>query len=272
MYLHSENSRWFEHLSTGKQAELCLFCFPYAGGSANVYRSWKRYVPPLVDICLVHLPGRGSRIGERPFTSMKALVSAIADQIPKMPQYAYAFYGHSMGAVISFELARELRVRYGTEPAALFLSGRRAPHVPRPYPASFDLPEDQFIAELRRLNGTPEEVLADARLLELFLPLLRADFQVIEAYEYQVQTRLSCPITVYGSLRDVAASIHDMQMWQEHTVAEFQMRLFRGSHFFIQEANNADFLKAFERDVSATLDALRTKKDPGRARAGDRQG
>lgn len=256
MHLQSENSLWFEHLSTGKQAALCLFCFPYAGGSANVYRPWQRYMPANIDMCLVHLPGRGRRIGEQPFNCMKTLVSTLADQIPQKPEYAYAFYGHSMGAVIGFELARELRMRYGTEPAALFLSGRRAPHVPRVYPVSFDLPEDQFIAELRRLNGTPEGVLADPRLLDLFLPLLRADFQVIEAYEYEIQRRLSCPITAYGSLHDVAASIQEMQVWQEHTVAEFQMRLFPGGHFFIQEESNVDFLETFGRDVLATVEAI----------------
>jgi len=208
-------------------------------------------------MCLVHLPGRGKRIGEPPFTCMKALVNAIADQIQREPRCPYAFYGHSMGAVISFELARELRLRYGTEPAALFLSGRRAPHVLRSTAPSFDLPDDQFIAELRRLNGTPEEVLSDRKLLDLFLPLLRADFQVIEAYRYQVQARLSCPMTVYGGLQDIDVSVQDLQMWQEHTVAEFQMRLFPGGHFFIQEVNSPDFLKTLGRDVSATLDTLR---------------
>jgi medium-chain acyl-[acyl-carrier-protein] hydrolase len=255
MQLDSDNSRWFEHLSTGKKPAICLFCFPYAGGSANVFRSWQRRMPPEVDLCLVHLPGRGRRVGEQPFTCMKALVNAVADQISYEIQQPYAFYGHSMGAVIAFELACELRVRHGAKPAALLLSGRRAPHVPRSSPPSFDLPEDQFIAELRRLNGTPEEVLADRRLLDVFLPLLRADFQVIESYQYQVQTPLACPITVYGSLHDVAASIQEMQMWQDHTVAEFQMRLFPGSHFFIQEEDNSDFVETFGRDVLATLDA-----------------
>ena len=224
-------------------------------------------------MCLVQLPGRGARIGEPPFTCMKALVNAIADQIDRERRCPYAFYGHSMGATIGFELACELRRRYGTEPAALFLSGRRAPHVPRSTPQSFDLPDDQFIAELRRLNGTPEEVLSDRKLLELFLPLLRADFQVVEQYRYQVQARLSCPITVYGGLQDVDVSVQDLQMWQEHTVAEFQMRLFSGGHFFIQEVNNPDFLQALGRDVSATLITLRPGEQvPQRIDTGKRQG
>jgi medium-chain acyl-[acyl-carrier-protein] hydrolase len=250
------NSRWFEHLSPGKSTGLCLFCFPYAGGSANVFRSWQRHFVSEVDLCLVHLPGRGRRIGEPPFTSMNALVDAIADQIHQELRCPYAFYGHSMGAVIGFELARVLRLRHGTEPAALFLSGRRAPRVPRSTPASFDLPDEQFIAELRRLNGTPAEVLQDSNLLELFLPLLRADFQVSEAYQYQTGNRLSCPMTVYGGLRDVVASVQDLQKWQEHTTAAFQLRLFPGGHFFIQEPNNSDFLKTFGQDVSAVLDTL----------------
>ncbi|MGZ7050591.1 MAG: thioesterase II family protein, partial [Candidatus Angelobacter sp.] len=119
------------------------------------------------------------------------------------------------------------------------------------------------IAELGRLNGTPAEVLADRKLLELFLPLLRADFQVIEAYQYQSQDRLSCPATVYGGVKDAEVSLQDLQKWQEHTAAEFQLRLFPGSHFFIQDANNAGFLKTFARDVSAILNTSSAHKFSG---------
>jgi medium-chain acyl-[acyl-carrier-protein] hydrolase len=122
--------RWFEHLSSVKMPSLRLFCFPYAGGSADVYRNWQRWFPEEFDICLVHLPGRGTSLGERGFTRIIPLVKAIADRIDSETSAPYALYGHSMGALICFELARELFCRHGSGPQHLFVSGRNAPSGP----------------------------------------------------------------------------------------------------------------------------------------------
>ena len=246
------NSVWFESLSRGHPPALRLFCFPYAGGSGQTFRTWQRYFPSEVDLCLVHLPGRGRRFDERPFTRMNLLVDTIASHIEGKLPCPFAFYGHSMGALISFELARELRRRCGIEPVQLFLSGQGAPHLRPTGPATFGLSQDEFIVKLRELNGTPQELLEDAELTELILPILRADFEIVETYEYQPGACLSCPITVYGGLQDKEVPVGNLREWKEHSPAQFKVRLFPGAHFFI-DASSVRFLEVLRLDISDSL-------------------
>ena len=165
----NSNLLWFEHLSRGQAPSLRLFCFPYAGGASEIYRRWQRWFPEQIDLCLVHLPGRGKRLKEQAFTQTIPLVKAIADRMAPETDVPYALYGHSMGATIAFELAHELIRRGCASPQHLFVSGRRAPQCPRTEPITFNLPHDEFIAELRKLNGTPSEVLENPELIELFM-------------------------------------------------------------------------------------------------------
>jgi medium-chain acyl-[acyl-carrier-protein] hydrolase len=246
------NPIWFERLSRGPSAALCLFCFPYAGGAAQVFRSWRQYLPQEVDLCLVHLPGRAARLAERPVTRLSVLVDAIAAHIGDEIRHPFAFYGHSMGALISFELAREARRRYGIEPAELFVSGRIAPHVTSTEPAIFNLPSDELIGKLRELNGTPQEVFENTELAEIFLPILRADFELVDTYEYRAEARLSCPITVYGGLEDKRVRVEDLRAWKEQTEAAFKIKFFPGDHFFIHSLK-MQFLEALQLDLTDSL-------------------
>jgi medium-chain acyl-[acyl-carrier-protein] hydrolase len=250
----SSSRRWFEYLSIGQRQSLRLFCFPYAGGSAQVFRKWRRHFPSEIGMCLVHLPGRGMRIGEQPFIRLKPLVETIADLIVREPQPPYALFGHSMGSLISFELARELRRRGFTAPVRLFLSGRGAPISPDPEPPTFNLPHDAFIAEVRRLNGTPGELLDNAETRELFLPLLRADFEMVDTYEYHPEEPLSCPFTLYGGLEDQDVPVEKLRAWEELTSGGCTMRMFAGDHFFIH--SSAVFLDALRDDILSTVQNL----------------
>jgi medium-chain acyl-[acyl-carrier-protein] hydrolase len=145
----------------------------------------------------------------------------------------FAFFGHSMGAGIAFELSRRLRRLGGIEPTHLFVSGRRAPHMPDADRPLHRLPDAEFIDELRRLNGTPAEVLDHPELMEMMLPLLRADFSVSETYTCEPRPSLSCPLTVFGGTRDHHAGPGTLEGWREHTVGRFDLRMFEGDHFFI---------------------------------------
>ncbi|MGA7895682.1 MAG: thioesterase domain-containing protein [Candidatus Sulfotelmatobacter sp.] len=243
---------WFEHLSSALRPSLRLFCFPYAGGSSQVFRKWQRHFPPEVDICLVHLPGRGKRIGEPPLTRLKPLVEEIADVIHGNLQPAFALFGHSMGALISFELSRELRRRYGITPRQLFLSGHRAPHVTRTGPPTFNLPHDDFMAELKRLNGTPWGLLDNAETRELFLPIIRADFEMVDTYQYLPEEPLSCPFTIYSGLQDTKIQIGRLRAWEELTSGSCKIRTFPGDHFFIHSCE-MEFVNALQRDVLSVL-------------------
>ncbi len=175
---------WLRSPKPNPQASLRLFCFPYVGGGALIFRTWPNSLPATAEVCPVELPGRGTRLKETPFTRLLPLVQALAQALLPHLDKPFAFFGHSMGALISFELTRQLRRLYGLVPLHLFVSAHRAPQLPDPDPPIHTLPEAEFMEELRCLNGTPKEVLEQPELMELMLPILRADFALCETYIY----------------------------------------------------------------------------------------
>lgn len=220
------------------QANLRLFCFPYAGGGALSFRSWCDELPLPVEVCPIELPGRGARLMETPFARLDPLVFSLAEAIlPKLTK-PFAFFGHSMGALVCFELARLLRRDYGLSPVHLFVSGHRAPQLPDPDLPIHALPEQAFLEELRRYNGTPEEVLDNAEFMQLFLPILRADFAAIENYVYVPAPALDCPIDAFGGLQDWKASCDELEPWKEQTNATFSLQMLPGDHFFLHSARS----------------------------------
>ncbi|MEW6738245.1 MAG: thioesterase II family protein, partial [Acidobacteriota bacterium] len=226
-------SPWIFNLKFKPNPQLRLFCFPYAGGNALIYRSWEKTLPKEVECCPVQLPGRGSRLTEKPFTQLLPLVQAICEGILPYLDRSFAFFGHSMGALISFELMRILRRDYKCEPVHLFVSGRRAPHFKDTEPYKFNLPKEEFIAELRRLKGTPQEVLDHPELMELLIPLLRADFEVCQTYNYTTEPPYNCPITVFGGNQDSDVNKEHLEGWRNFTTRQFSLNIFDGDHFFI---------------------------------------
>lgn len=251
---HNSSSRWFESLSPNRSPLLRLFCFPYAGGSAHVFREWQRHLGPDVDLCLVHLAGRARRIGERPHTRLRPLVEEVADVMRLEGHTRFAFYGHSMGALIAFELARELRRRSRPLPAHLFFSACRAPSAVRGAPVTFNLPHRDFMAALEKLNGTPLEFFERPEIQKTLLPLLRADFEITDTYEYLTESPLACPINLYGGDRDELAAVESLSPWQVETSGECQIHLFSGGHFFIQ-THKAEFLRMLRRDIFLSTSA-----------------
>jgi len=213
-----------------------LFCFPYAGGGASIYFRWFDHIPAEIDLCPVQLPGRESRLGTPPFTRLVPLLQQLTRVLRPYLQVPFAFFGHSMGALISFELARQLRRQHVPGPIALFVSAHRAPQRPAPSPPIHSLPQDKFVEALRRLNGTPEAVLQDAELMQLLLPTLRADFAVCETYTYMPEVPLECPILAFGGLQDREVSQDDLAAWCDQTHRAFKLRMIPGDHFFLHSA------------------------------------
>ncbi len=247
--------RWLAFRTPRPQARLRLFCFPYAGGAASIYRVWPQQLPAEVEVCPVQLPGRESRLRESPFRRVGLMVETLAQALSPHLGLPFAFFGHSMGGLIAFELARQLRRLGLPGPLVLIASGRRAPHVPDEDPPIHDLPEPEFIEELRRLNGTPEEVLAHPELLQLLIPLLRADFEVNETYVYQPEEPLTCPIAALGGLGDQDVPREHVEAWREHTRGDFVLRMFPGDHFFIHSAQRP-VLDAVSQDLLRALARL----------------
>lgn len=232
------SNSWVTRFQPNPQAALRLFCFPYAGGSSLIFRTWSANLPASVEVCPVELPGRGSQMRSAAFTRLEPLVAAIAPMLLPYSDKPFAFFGHSMGAMVSFEVARLLCQEYNLHPVHLFVSGRRAPQIPASKPPVHNLPEPAFKEELRRLNGTPKEVLENAELMELLIPTLRADFALLETYVYTPQVPLNCPITAFGGLQDSEASSDEIQGWQEQTNATFSLQMFDGDHFFLHSAQS----------------------------------
>jgi medium-chain acyl-[acyl-carrier-protein] hydrolase len=243
---------WLKCLKPNPDALVRLFCFPYAGGSSIIFRAWYDSLPGIIEVYSIELPGRGAQIKSTPFTRLEPLVSAIAPILLPYLDKPFAFFGHSMGGLVSFELTRLLRKKYNSQPIRLFISGRRAPQIPDPYPPIHTLPDSEFLLELRRFNGTPVAVLENAELMELLLPTLRADFAVLETYVYTPAPALDCPMTAFGGLQDHIVSYDEIEAWREHTNAAFSLEMFDGDHFFLHSAQSL-VLKSISQKLSQHL-------------------
>lgn len=239
---------WFSVLNPNSKASVKLFCFPYAGGGTAIFRKWPGLLPPAIEVLPAYLPGRESRMKEARFTDLRPLVEAIAEAILPHLDRPFAFFGHSMGGTIGYELARALRSRHQLEPVRLFISGRRAPQIPPKSPATYDLPEDEFVETLRSLNGIPGEVLDNRELMQLVMPLLRADFEICQTYDYIPGEPLTCPITVLGGLQDVEVPREDLNAWKEQTTSTCSVCMFPGDHFFIN-TSQLQILRVIARDL-----------------------
>jgi medium-chain acyl-[acyl-carrier-protein] hydrolase len=226
-----------------------LFCFPYAGAGALAYRPWIAPLSPAVSVCPIRLPGRETRINEEPLDSIAALVKALEAAITPYLDRPFAFFGHSMGGAIAFELARSLRRHGRTLPTALYVSAARAPQfrlnwTPPPPPNDLELLE-----QLRDLDGVPSEVLENSRVIQYAFPVLRADTALFRNYVYVPEPPLPIPIFAYGGRSDPNVSPEHLEAWREQTTFAFVRREFEGGHFFIHSASE-EFLWALLKDAS----------------------
>ena len=229
------SNAWVIRPRPNPRARLRLFCFPYAGGAASIFYAWLEHVPPAIELCLIQLPGRENRLTETLFTSMKRLLDALVPAFRPYVDRPFAFFGHSMGATIGFELTRRLRSRGVAQPIHLFVSGSRAPQVSsREFPRLHHLPDEEFVKVIRGFDGTPEEVFENAELKELFLPILRADIALHETHAYTADELLACPISAFGGLQDKGVSRDDLVAWREQTRGSFRLRMLPGNHFFLR--------------------------------------
>ncbi len=220
------------------QRQVRLFCFPYAGGSAAAYRRWPELMPEDIEVCPVELPGRGHRFSEPARLQLEGLTAEIHAGLAPMLGEPYALFGHSLGAMVAFEFARRLTAAGDPLPVRLFVSGQRAPHRPDPKPPLHDLPDGAFLEEIRALGGTPPDIFANPELMELFLPILRADFQMGETFVWVPSGPLPVPLSALGGLEDDQVSLEDLAGWQAYTRADFRIRRFPGDHFFLCQSES----------------------------------
>jgi surfactin synthase thioesterase subunit len=246
---------WIQRPRPRPDARLRLLLLPHAGGGASSFRGWADALPPDVEVCPVQLPGRENRVMEKAFDRMPPLVQALAEVMERWRDLPFAVFGHSNGALVGFELARLAR-RTGTPgPVHLFASGRRAPDVPSRLPDVHQLPDDQMISELARLGGMPKQVTEHPELMQLLLPLLRADLALIETYEFREEPPISIPITVYTSTADPRVNLDEARAWERHTAGGFEMRVFPGDHFYLA-GPDPQVMATLSADLRAVVSAL----------------
>lgn len=218
---------------------LTLFCLPYAGASAAVYQPWRRRAPSWLAVEPVELPGHGCRLDETLLDEFGALVEQLADELaPRLPAN-YALFGHSLGALVAYELAQTFVARGLPAPAALFVSGASAPSRRDDGRYRGLVGEERLKEELRRLGGTPDEVLDDAELMALMLPVLAADFRLCASFVRRERAPLACPLHVFGGARDATVPLLALAAWQRETCGEFSCETFDGGHFFIKSHERA---------------------------------
>jgi medium-chain acyl-[acyl-carrier-protein] hydrolase len=243
---------WFYSPQPRPHARLRLFCIPYAGGGVAAYHSWPNHLPSDVEVCAIQLPGRDSRLREKPFIDLLALVDALAEGLSPWLASPYALFGHSMGALIAYGLVRHIRRQGGNPPVRLFVSGRRAPHVPGRQSPCHHLPDPEFVETLvQRYNGIPKAVLAEPELMDLFLPILRADFTLMETYSHVPEEPLQQAITVFGGIDDQSVNRADLDAWKDVTRGETDLHILQGDHFFVQTARTA-LLSIISRQIEFT--------------------
>lgn len=243
------NSSWLQRFTPRPNARARLFCFPHAGVGAAVYRQWPAGLPMDLEVCAIQLPGRANRLQEPPIASIPALVQALLPALQPHLDLPFAFFGHSMGAVLSSEVARALHEARGPVPRHLFVSGRRPPHWPNPDPLLHTLPDDAFVAQInQRYGGIPAELLEHADLMELLLPCLRADIAALEKHKPSARPPLPVPLSVFGGTEDRLTPREHLDGWRGETTGAFRVRVFPGGHFYL-EARRDELLA----DLSATL-------------------
>jgi surfactin synthase thioesterase subunit len=228
---------WCRRFRPARNANARLVCLPHAGGSAPFFLPVSAALSPRVDVVAVQYPGRQDRRGEQPLNEMDALAGSICQVLLGQPKLPLTLFGHSLGAIVGFEVARRLEAA-GQYPVRLFASGRRAPSTSRDEAVHLR-DDDGILAELRLLNGTASAVLSDDELMRAALPALRADYQIAETYRCMPSDTVCCPITALTGDNDPKAKIDEVDGWAQHTTAGFDLRVFSGGHFFLTQHADA---------------------------------
>jgi medium-chain acyl-[acyl-carrier-protein] hydrolase len=252
-------NRWLVCHRPKPSARLRLVCFPHAGGTASSYRRWSTTLPDDVEVDAVELPGRGTRFTEPLRTSVADVVQELVDALRPWLDRPFAFFGHSMGALLAFEVARALRRQNGPLPNRLCVSAAPAPDGFRRQLALARLSDDQLKEKLRALNGTPGAVLQEDELMGFMLPILRADLSLIDSHEYREEPPFAFPISAFGGIADREVRVEKLEGWRRQTTQAFSLRLFPGDHFFVHQRP--------ERVLPAIVEAVRGTSPPDRPRA-----
>lgn len=237
------------------QARLRVLCFAYAGGGSAAFTGWADALPADVELSSVRLPGRESRILQRPYTDLGELLPDLEAALAPACREPYVLFGHSMGALIAYAYTRRLREAGLRGPEHLIVSGRRAPQLTHNRPLIHDLPDEDLLDRLREFGGTADELLSDTRTMRLVMPGLRADFELNDTYRHTPGPRLDCPVTAFGGRDDSHVDEAGIASWADLTAGPFAMYMLEGGHFFLH-TSRAELLHAIRRVLHRTRGSI----------------
>ena len=247
-------SPWFAPYNQPIKNRARIFAFPYSCAGASVYHQWVgHFSQHEIDFIGVQLPGRENRRCDEPLSNLPVLIDNLLSAIMPYIHQPFVFFGHSLGALVAFELARALRKKGMTLPVHLFASAFHPPSLPNPNKVLHQLKRNEFIDGIRAYGNTPEAILSNTLLMDMLLPMLRADFTLYETYCYKEEPALSCPITVFKGSQDSFAKPNDMHHWRQQTQAHYEEVEYKGHHFFLDEhkyAISQRLISAFDSAVN----------------------
>jgi surfactin synthase thioesterase subunit len=229
-----DDNVWIRCFHPEPHAQVQLLCFPHAGGSASSFYWLSSALRPEVEVWAVQYPGRQDRLREALIGDIGGLAAGLFEALLAYLPPAPAFFGHSMGAIVAFEVALKAERQLGTPIPRLIASGRRAPSRLRDENAH-RLGDLELIAEVQKLAGTHSTLLDDEEVRRSYLPVIRNDYRAIETYVAQTEQTLSCPVTAFVGASDPRVTLDEVRAWHQHTDADFQLRVFRGGHFYLTE-------------------------------------
>lgn len=232
---------WITCPNPQPSARVRLFCLPFAGGGASIYRGWAKDLEPSIEVCPIQLPGRENRFSETAHQSVQTLAPAIANQLQFYLDKPYLIYGHSMGALLTFEVLRILQQKGQVMPEVAILGAHRAAHLPPKRKPMSTLDDASFIAKLTTFGGFPDEVLQSKELLQFVLPTLRADFAVCDGYQFTPSSALDCSLVLIAGSHDQEVNPQDMLAWQTHTLHPARLVTLDAGHFFLKTHPQAVF-------------------------------
>lgn len=232
----STENRWLLRFHNGKRIRLRLFCFPFAGSSASVFRPWIDQLPEGIEVLGIQLPGRENRLSEPCIRNMEEIVERLEVSIRQYCEPPFVFFGHSLGSLIAYQLLHRIEEISGLTADLFFASGSPAPHSCPTSNVPLRFSQAQILSDLERISGPHTNLLKNPELFSMFLPMLQADFEVYANFRYQDLGVLSCPIIAIRGADDGYVSLESQLGWERHTDCSFKFHVIPGKHLFMVDS------------------------------------
>ncbi len=245
--------QWVTFPKPQPHAQLRLFCLPFAGGGASIYRSWVNQLSPNIEVCPIQLPARENRYSESAITDAKLMANLVMKELLPFINKPYAIFGHSMGALLAFEVCRSLQAGGHVLPKVVFLSAHRAPHLPRKRDLLYLLPENQFIDRLKAYGGFPDEILNNQEFLNFILPIMRSDMTLCDLYQYEEkELSLNIHFELFVGEQDPEVGFNEMSPWAIHTNQSSSLTTFKGGHFFLR-SHESEVIESIKNKIELSV-------------------